>query len=286
MYAHLSVILRPDGKKKLSKRDGDELGICVFPLKYTDEDDNTIKNGYKELGYLPDALANNLALLGWNPGDNSEVISFDDLISKFDLAKLHKAGARFDKKKFEWLNKQHIMNLSDDDFVMLIFNNVNKLLLLGFDDYKIYNVWNTVNSNTLEILKTFKSYKDLLYIVSLIRTKINNSNDIYTYVQPFLTSLDPIKEDVPVEIINGLKNLHSYLIKLDNITPDVIEAEFKNIIASDDYLMSNKKIFMKAFVKSLTSCDTSASVYHLANYIGKYETCYRLLNYITLNDII
>jgi glutamyl-tRNA synthetase len=113
-FAHLPLILKPSGKGKLSKRDGDKLGFPVFPIKW----DEKIM-GYKEEGYLPEAVLNFLALLGWNDGGENEVFSLDQLISLFDLKKVHHAGARFDPEKNKWFNQQHIQRLSLSDFSRL-----------------------------------------------------------------------------------------------------------------------------------------------------------------------
>ena len=285
IYAHLSVILRPDGKKKLSKRDGDELGICVFPINYKD-DDGFIKKGYRELGYSPDALLNNLALLGWNPGNNIEFMKLNEMIDLFDITKFHKAGARFDKKKSEWLNKQHIMNLSDDDFVLLIFNNIEKPIFLGGGyNYKIYCEYIKDGITQIHALKYFyDKYKTLLDIVPLIRTKIDNFNDIALYVKPLLYGVLISCDCLDNEILFGLKKLNNDLLSLAEFSPENIENVYKNVLNNDLFLSTNKKIFMKAFRRALTNEDIGASVYHIASFIRKNETSKRLIDYIEFNE--
>lgn len=105
-FAHLPLILKPTGKGKLSKRDGDKLGFPVFPLEWKDE--NTIAQGYKESGYLPNAIINFLAFLGWNPGTEQELFSLDELIRYFDINQVNKSGARFDPEKIKWYNHHYI----------------------------------------------------------------------------------------------------------------------------------------------------------------------------------
>ena len=113
-FAHLPLILKPTGKGKLSKRDGDKLGFPVFPLEYT-APDGTVSRGYKEDGYFPEAVVNFLAFLGWNPGTEQEIFSLEQLVADFDLARVNKAGARFDPDKTKWFNHQYMQQQLDLD---------------------------------------------------------------------------------------------------------------------------------------------------------------------------
>ena len=108
-FAHLPLLLKPEGNGKLSKRDGDRLGFPVFPLEWKDPKTNEISSGYRESGYFPDAVVNFLALLGWNPGDDQEIMDMDDLIRKFDLNHCSRSGAKFDYEKGKWFNHQYIL---------------------------------------------------------------------------------------------------------------------------------------------------------------------------------
>ena len=112
-FAHLPLLLKPDGKGKLSKRDGDRLGFPVFPLEWTDPQSGDRSSGYRESGYLPEAVVNFLALLGWNPGTEQEILSMQELIEQFDLSKCSKAGARFDYVKGTWFNHEYILRADD-----------------------------------------------------------------------------------------------------------------------------------------------------------------------------
>ena len=112
-FAHLPLILKPSGKGKLSKRDGDKMGFPVFPIRW--DKDNV--NGYKEKGFMPEAVLNFLAFLGWNPGTEKEVFSLEELISDFDLSNVNLAGARFDPEKNKWFNQQHIQRMDEKDFI-------------------------------------------------------------------------------------------------------------------------------------------------------------------------
>ena len=112
-FAHLPLLLKPDGKGKLSKRDGDRLGFPVFPLEWHDPKSGDISTGYRESGYLPEAVINFLALLGWNPGTDQEILSMDELIRLFDIGHCSKAGAKFDYVKGMWFNREYILKTDD-----------------------------------------------------------------------------------------------------------------------------------------------------------------------------
>ena len=107
-FAHLALLLKPEGNGKLSKRDGDRLGFPVFPLEWHDPENQTISMGYRESGYLPEAVVNFLALLGWNPGDNREVMTREELVEAFSLDKCSKSGAKFDFEKGKWFNHRYL----------------------------------------------------------------------------------------------------------------------------------------------------------------------------------
>ncbi|MGB1170197.1 MAG: glutamate--tRNA ligase, partial [Flavobacteriaceae bacterium] len=109
-FAHLPLILKPEGKGKLSKRDGDKLGFPVFPLQYTNEKSGETSIGYKESGYFSDAFINMLSLLGWNPGTEQEIFSLQELIAAFDLSRVSKSGAKFNLDKTKWFNQQYLQN--------------------------------------------------------------------------------------------------------------------------------------------------------------------------------
>lgn len=122
-FAHLPLLLKPDGKGKLSKRDGDRLGFPVFPLEWHDPKTGDVSSGYRESGYLPEAVINFLALLGWNPGTEQEILSMDELIAQFDLTKCSKAGARFDYVKGQWFNREYILK-TDDSLLAPAFDRI------------------------------------------------------------------------------------------------------------------------------------------------------------------
>lgn len=124
-FAHLPLLLKPDGKGKLSKRDGDRLGFPVFPLEWHDPKTGDVSSGYRESGYLPEAVINFLALLGWNPGTDQEILSMQELIDQFDLSKCSKSGAKFDYIKGQWFNREYILK-TDDAVLAPVFDQILK----------------------------------------------------------------------------------------------------------------------------------------------------------------
>ncbi|MDP4292070.1 MAG: glutamate--tRNA ligase family protein, partial [Bacteroidota bacterium] len=114
-FAHLPLLLKPDGKGKLSKRDGDRLGFPVFPLNWTDPKTGEVSSGYREAGYFPEALVNILAFLGWNPGTEKELYTIEDLIQDFSIEHISKSGAKFDLEKARWFNHQYLIRKSDEE---------------------------------------------------------------------------------------------------------------------------------------------------------------------------
>ncbi len=123
-FAHLPLILKPDGKGKLSKRDGDRLGFPVFPLEWQDPDSGEISSGYREKGFIPEAFLNMLAFLGWNPGSEQEIFSMEELIPVFSLERIGKSGAKFDFDKGKWFNQQYLKRLDNT----VIANQVKYIL--------------------------------------------------------------------------------------------------------------------------------------------------------------
>ena len=138
-FAHLSLILKPEGKGKLSKRDGDKFGFPVFPLNFTDAETGTVSKGFREEGYLPDAFINMVALLGWSPANDREILTLEEMAAEFDLNKVHKAGARFNKEKAEWFNSEYLRSKSDEE-VLELLKNVDGLNLANSSDAQLLQI--------------------------------------------------------------------------------------------------------------------------------------------------
>ena len=126
-FAHRPLLLKPEGKGKLSKRDGDRLGFPVFPLEWHDPKTGEVSSGYRESGYFPEAVINFLALLGWNPGTEQELFTLDELVEAFDISRCSKAGAKFDYQKGIWFNHEYILHKTNEEiaglFAPIVANN-------------------------------------------------------------------------------------------------------------------------------------------------------------------
>ncbi len=184
-FAHLPLILKPDGNGKLSKRDGDRLGFPVFPLEWKDPVSNEVSSGYREKGYFNDAFVNMLAFLGWNPGNSQEIFSLDELIEAFSLKRVGKSGAKFDPDKTKWFNQQYLRSKSNSELAKLLTSTheinadnsfiegvvglmkerasfVNELLTddyffnapLEYDQKTLRKKWKSSTSANMELLKT------------------------------------------------------------------------------------------------------------------------------------
>ncbi|MFZ4412106.1 MAG: glutamate--tRNA ligase [Bacteroidales bacterium] len=125
-FAHLPLLLKPDGNGKLSKRDGDRLGFPVFPIQWQDPKTTEISSGYRESGYIPEAVINMLAFLGWNPGTTQEIFSMEELIQAFSIDRISKSGAKFDVEKAKWFNQQYLRQLSVQELAVLFMPVLNE----------------------------------------------------------------------------------------------------------------------------------------------------------------
>jgi glutamyl-tRNA synthetase len=170
-FAHLPLLLKPDGKGKLSKRDGDKMGFPVFPLQWTDPASGEISSGYRESGYFPDAFINMLAFLGWNPGTEQEIFTLDELASHFSVEHVHKAGARFDFEKAKWFNHQYLVNRSNDE--------------LAYDFDKILKQ-KGISANFEYVLK----------VVSLVKERVNFVHEMWQQASFFFMAPEGYDTDV------------------------------------------------------------------------------------------
>lgn len=170
-FAHLPLLLKPEGNGKLSKRDGDRLGFPVFPLQWTDPKTGEVSSGYRESGYFPDAVANMLALLGWHPSDNRELFSMDELIEAFSLEKVSKSGAKFDVQKAFWFNQQYLQKKSTAEVASMI---KPQMLASGYEATDAY----------------------LEQVVVLMREKVQFARDIISEGTYFFATPDTYDTDV------------------------------------------------------------------------------------------
>lgn len=136
-FAHLPLLLKPEGNGKLSKRDGDRLGFPVFPLDWHDPKSGELSHGYREQGYLPQAVVNMLALLGWNPGTEQEIMSMDELIQLFDISHISKGGAKFNVEKAKWFNHEYLQKCSDEDLAQMVQPQLQEHHVTASHDYVV-----------------------------------------------------------------------------------------------------------------------------------------------------
>jgi glutamyl-tRNA synthetase len=200
-FAHLPLLLKPDGKGKLSKRDGDRLGFPVFPLDWTDPKTGEQSSGYREAGYFSEAVINFLALLGWNPGTEQEIFSMEELIQAFSLERCSKSGAKFDFEKGKWFNHKYLQVRDNEElakYLVPIFNEKN----IAFDQSKLL-----LAIDALKERATFP--KDLFDLIAFffVAPQTFNENDVKKRWKEDTTQL--LTELIPVlESIESFDNEH------------------------------------------------------------------------------
>ncbi len=209
-FAHLPLLLKPDGNGKLSKRDGDRLGFPVFPLHWIDPISGEQSSGYRESGYFADAFVNMLALLGWNPGTEQELFSMDELIQAFSLERVGKAGSKFDPEKTKWFNHQYLIRKNEDVLVA----NFMKIL-----DTKGYHP-------EFDTLKT---------IVGLLKERVNFVHELWNegsffFEKPASYDEQVIKKRWKPESAAWMKTLAGMLEKLDDFETSQIDETLKSWI--------------------------------------------------------
>jgi glutamyl-tRNA synthetase len=250
-FAHLPLILKPVGQGKLSKRDGDKMGFPVFPLLW--ETENEVSMGYKEAGYLPEAVINMLALLGWNPGTDQEIFSMDELIQAFSLERVGKSGSKFDPEKTKWFNHQYITKYLDQ----IVEKLESELKLKGFD----YS--NREKNNK---------------IVSLIKERLVLLNDVWGHASYFFeapTSYDAevIKKRWKPEIPEALTKLSKLLQETSDFTAAVLEEKVKAFIGEKQL---NAGAVFNCIRLCLVGGSFGAHIFDIAEIIGKAETLARI----------
>ena len=258
-FAHLSLLLKPEGNGKLSKRDGDRLGFPVFPLEWNDPKSGAVSTGFRESDYLPEAVVNFLALLGWNPGDDVELMSLEELVKKFDLSKCSKAGARFDYKKMVWFNHEYILQKSDKE-IAEIFMNVVKLH--GVD-------------TTLEHLEV---------IVSLMKGRVNFVHELWDacsfyFEAPVSYDEKTVKKRWKEDSAQKMTELADLLESLDDFSIENQDVAVHAWIEEKGYGMGD---IMNAFRLALVGEGKGPQMFHISGLIGKEETLSRLRRAITV----
>ena len=251
-FAHLPLLLKPDGKGKLSKRDGDRLGFPVFPLEWHG-DNGEVAAGYRENGYLPEAVVNFLALLGWNPGGDQEILSMDDLIRLFDITKCSKAGAKFDYVKGQWFNREYILKTD------------NKVLAPAFD--KI------LRENGIK-----QPIERVEAVVGMMKMKkINFIKELWPLCDFFFiapTTFDRedkfIRKNWKENAAEDMRELAEILKGLDDFSIESQRA------AVDPWAETTGKKPWNAWRVALVGAGKGPDMYELAAFLGKEETLRRI----------
>ncbi len=206
-FAHLPLILKPDGNGKLSKRDGDRLGFPVFPMEWKDPASGEISSGYREKGYEPEAVINMLALLGWHTSDNREIFSMDELIQLFSIEKISKNGAKFDPEKAKWFNHQHLMIKDNKEIAEAIIGDVKA--------------------------KGFETTVDYLsQVVALVKEKVNFKNEIadkcaFFFEAPKVYDEQVIAKKWNAQVSEYLGSFADELDAMEMLSVQEIEHKFK-----------------------------------------------------------
>ncbi len=248
-FAHLPLLLRPDGNGKLSKRDGDRLGFPVFPTNWTTAE-GELYSGYREKGYLPEAFINMLAFLGWNPGTNQELFSLTELEEAFTLERVGKAGAKFDAEKTKWFQQQHLRNKSNEEIVELFPQNI-------IDKYgkdKLITVCGLMKERATFV-------EDILTEGNYLLDRPNSYDE--TVVSKKWNDQSPLLMN---EWINILTTIPSF-------EAGEIEKEFKQFLTTNNLGIG---AVLPLFRLLVTGVGMGPSMFEIANFLGKEECIERM----------
>jgi len=256
LFAHLPLLLKPDGKGKLSKRDGDKMGFPVFPLFWPYGE--TAK-GYREEGYYPEAFVNMLALLGWNPGTEQEIYTMDELINSFSIERVHKAGSRFDPEKAKWFNHQYLQKRTDNQ---LAIEYRDFLRARGFH---------------IDIFRLEK-------LIGLIKERVSFVKDIWAETDFFFKAPESYDQEVvrkrwKEDSMSLLLELRSVLGEIIDFSPSVTESAVKGWIEAKGY---NTGAVMNAFRLVIVGASRGPHMFDIISWIGKDETLRRISNGISV----
>ena len=252
-FAHLPLLLKPDGNGKLSKRDGDRLGFPVFPLNWKNPETGEISLGYKEGGYLPEAFINMLAFLGWNPGTPQEIFSIDDLCDTFTLDRVGKSGAKFDFDKTKWFNQQYLRSKSKLELAEMLQVILKKNDISAEINYV---------ANVCQQLKERATFiKDMW------------SEGKYYFQPPKSYDDKVIRKKWDNDIKDILNELKIELTELVDFSAENIETVFKLFLEKKKIKMG---VLLPVLRVSLTGLAMGPSLFNIAELIGKKETLFRI----------
>ena len=251
-FAHLPLILKPIGNGKLSKRDGDKMGFPVFPLEWHTEEGNS--SGYRENGFFPEAVINFLALLGWNDGTEQEIFSLDELVQKFDLNRIHKAGAKFDPEKNKWFNHQYLIGKSDESLAKAFEKDV--INRIGKCDF---------------------SFVEMTKIVSLIKERAHFVNEFWDLADYFFVAPTSYDEKAAKNWNSATPDLMQKVIaelnKIEDFTSVNIETLLKEWMTTNEIGMGK---VMQPLRLSLVGALKGPHLFDIIEMIGKAETIKRI----------
>ena len=252
-FAHLPLLLKPEGKGKLSKRDGDRLGFPVFPLEWHDPKTDEVSSGYRESGYFPEAVVNFLALLGWNPGTEQELFSLEELVEAFDISKCSKSGAKFDYQNGIWFNHEYILRKSNEEiadlFAPIVANN-------GVDE-------------SMERIRT---------VVSLMKDRVSFVRELWDLCSFFF--LPPTEYDEKTVrkrwkeySAQQMTELAEVLEGIDDFSVEGQEPVVMKWVEDKGYKLGD---VMNAFRLALVGIGKGPGMFDISAFLGKEETLRRL----------
>jgi glutamyl-tRNA synthetase len=252
-FAHLPLLLKPEGKGKLSKRDGDRLGFPVFPLEWHDPKTGEISSGYRESGYFPEAVVNFLALLGWNPGTDQEIFSLDELIKSFDITKCSKSGAKFDYKKGIWFNHEYILRKSDEEvaklFAPIVANN-------GVD----------------------ATMEQVTQVVHMMKDRVDFIKDLWPlcsffFIAPVEYDSKTVKKRWKEYSSQQMTELVDVLQGIDDFSAEGQEPVVMKWVEDKGYKLGD---VMNAFRLALVGIGKGPGMFDISSFLGKEESVHRL----------
>lgn len=252
-FAHLPLLLKPEGKGKLSKRDGDRLGFPVFPLEWHDPKTGDVSSGYRESGYFPEAVVNFLALLGWNPGTEQELFTLDELVQAFDIHKCSKAGARFDYQKGIWFNHEYMLKKSNEEvanlFAPIVANN-------GVDE-------------TME---------RITQVVAMMKDRVNFVKELWPlcsffFIAPTEYDEKTVKKRWKADSAKVMSELADVLEGIDDFSVEGQEQVVMKWVEEKGYKLGD---VMNAFRLTLVGIGKGPGMFDISAFLGKEETLKRL----------
>ena len=252
-FAHLPLLLKPEGKGKLSKRDGDRLGFPVFPLEWHDPKTGDVSSGYRESGYFPEAVVNFLALLGWNPGTEQELFTLDELVEAFDIHKCSKAGARFDYQKGIWFNHEYMLKKSNEEvanlFAPIVANN-------GVDE-------------TME---------RITQVVAMMKDRVNFVKELWPlcsffFIAPTEYDEKTVKKRWKADSAKVMSELADVLEAIDDFSVEGQESVVMKWVEEKGYKLGD---VMNAFRLTLVGIGKGPGMFDISAFLGKEETLKRM----------